>query len=185
MKKQNILCLFLSAVVLALIPFSAKAQRSDPCPVPSKAIAENLSDFAKIQSDIDRFTLCIERAQLLMQLNELVIESEKDFLNVGLSNPGFMLDKNGADSKASPQKAKNADLPSKEILEKLEGDGWYIIEIFGAANNLQAKIARSDGSVAQVRAGDILPDGGTVASVNPTSVVVLDKNKKTELNWLE
>ena len=49
----------------------------DPCPAPTAASATP-DDLAKVQEDIDRFTLCVERAQLLERLNESVLKNHLD-----------------------------------------------------------------------------------------------------------
>jgi len=48
----------------------------DPCPSPSKALASSPDDLAKVQEEIDRFTLCVQRAQLLERLNESTLKSD-------------------------------------------------------------------------------------------------------------
>jgi|GEM_PF-1951279 len=50
---------------------SSNHTAADPCPEPKQALAGTPDDLAKIQEDITRFTLCVQRAQLLERLNEL------------------------------------------------------------------------------------------------------------------
>lgn len=42
----------------------------DPCPTPRQIKNNRPDDLAKVQEDIDRFALCVQRAQLLERLNE-------------------------------------------------------------------------------------------------------------------
>lgn len=49
---------------------AARANATDPCPTPRAAKSERPDDLAQVQEDIDRFTLCVQRAQLLERLND-------------------------------------------------------------------------------------------------------------------
>ena len=42
----------------------ASGNNADPCPAPEAALNQTPDDLAKVQADIDRFTLCVQRAQL-------------------------------------------------------------------------------------------------------------------------
>jgi len=58
----------------------------DPCPSTSKALASSPDDLAKVQEEIDRFTLCVQRAQLLERLNEGTLKNESVYdASLGLS----------------------------------------------------------------------------------------------------
>jgi hypothetical protein len=72
---QYYACLVAALFALSTTAYStaAYAQNTyDPCPSPKSALQNTPNDLAKIQEDIDRFTLCVERAQLLERLNTLV-----------------------------------------------------------------------------------------------------------------
>ena len=65
-----------TGLFLCVLGFSvsgANAQNtSDPCPEPKRAMNETPNNMARVQEDINRFILCVERAQLLERLNTLV-----------------------------------------------------------------------------------------------------------------
>ncbi len=65
-----------------------KASGADPCPAPDKAVSSAPDDLAKVQEEIDRFTLCVQRAQLLERLNESAVKSEEAYdAALGLTPP--------------------------------------------------------------------------------------------------
>lgn len=49
----------------------------DPCPAPAAAVASTPDDLGKVQEEIDRFTLCVQRAQLLERLNESALKNSE------------------------------------------------------------------------------------------------------------
>lgn len=49
----------------------------DPCPAPQGALADTPDDLAKVQEEIDRFSLCVQRAQLLERLNESAMKNQE------------------------------------------------------------------------------------------------------------
>lgn len=55
---------------------NAGTQANDPCPTP-ESISNAPDDLAKVQEDIDRFTLCVQRAQLLERLNESLLKNQQ------------------------------------------------------------------------------------------------------------
>lgn len=65
------LCVFVTASAGAQEVITNE-KNSDPCPSPKGAMANTPGDMAKVQEEIDRFTLCVERAQLVERLNTLV-----------------------------------------------------------------------------------------------------------------
>lgn len=52
------------------------ANPGDPCPAPAVAASNTPDDLAKVQEEIDRFTLCVQRAQLLERLNESALKNQ-------------------------------------------------------------------------------------------------------------
>lgn len=70
--KHSLLTAILGGFLLCPTDVMAQAGGVDPCPVPRDAMQNTPGSMATIQEDIDRFTLCVERAQLLDRLNTLV-----------------------------------------------------------------------------------------------------------------
>lgn len=127
----------------------------DPlCPEPKISSRQSPSDLANIQSDIERFTLCIERAELLNRLNRLV--EENDAL-MGLTFGGGQA---SAQPPAAPTNAPTATTPlpdvnmsdsvnarqgqNEETEEDSEDNIWVIEEIFGVSSDLQARLTNAD-----------------------------------------
>lgn len=195
--------LWVAAFFLALIfaPFAACAEEeeqpelSDPCPAIMEMMAgKTPDDLSMVQADIDRYTLCARRAELLKKLNEISVENEKavkDSMGFGgalSSNPGMTLG-SAPVLPPTPPLPPLAPMPGEPggVPAGFGGDdgNWKILEVFGAAGNLQAKIAKGDGAVARVKAGSSLPGGGTVAAITPVRVVIRDSGGETELSWRE
>lgn len=170
------------------------AAPQDPCPLPSAAVMETPDDLAKVQADIDRFTLCMERAQLLQRLNELALENQEALMGYSPDNPGMKLDKKPADLPdfKKPAAAESSP-PALPVLggampktEEPPAVGWTVVSVFGSGGNLQARISSPEGSIEQVRTGDTLSDGSTVKTISVGRVVITDKSgKDTTLGWQE
>lgn len=164
--------------------------RRDPCPVPVVEMAKTPDDLAKVQADIDRYTLCVERAQLLQRLNDLAIENQEKLTggeSGGLSsdNPGMML---------APGEfaAKRDEILGAGDLSGMMGEsqpsspeGWVILSVFGSSDGLQARLGQSNGELAQVRQGDTLYDGAVVQSITSTGVTLDVEGEKEVLKWVE
>ena len=173
---------------LALAGKARSQDLPDPCPVPSAALAETPDDLAKVQADIDRFNLCVERAQLLKRLNELAVENEKAAVAPSRNNPGMRLDADRLPDTAGslPRSPVTplAPLPTTGG-PKGPGDDWTIVEVFGATGSLTAKLVRQDGAVQYASQGAVLPDGRRITVITSTSVILEKDGKTTELQWLE
>ena len=167
----------------------------DPCPLPSAEMAQAPDDLAKIQSDIDRYTLCMERAQLLQRLNDVAMENQEKLnaangvlpAGMGESNPGMQLD-------AMPSFAQQRDAMLASVNEgdlnvppppPADDKTWYIVKIMGGGANLTAQLSKADGPLAQGRTGDTLSDGARVESVSATSVTLMQDGESKTLSWRE
>lgn len=165
----------------------------DPCPMPSDELARAPDDLAKVQADIDRYTLCMERAQLLQRLNDVAMENQEKLnqsSGVGSSNPGMQLGGTNAPS-MEDMRAQIMGSVNSQLLEgggaqqpaPPSSDEWMIIRVLGASGGLSAQIGKTDGTLARVREGDTLPDGSSVNSVSATSVSITQDGKRKELRW--
>lgn len=68
--------LFVAAAFFICLPAASAQTVTDPCPMPKELASESPPDMATVQSDIDILKLCVERANLLSELNDLVMETE-------------------------------------------------------------------------------------------------------------
>lgn len=164
----------------------------DPCPLPATEMAKTPDDLAKIQSDIDRYSLCMERASLLQRLNDVAMENQKKLqeANGGLSadNPGMNLD-DLPDFDEQKQQVQNA-LDVEPVLlsrgkEEPPSNEWQIVKVSGSSGGLSAQLGKSDGTLVNVKPGEELPDGSTVNSVSATSVKITQDGENKTLKWLD
>lgn len=175
---------------LAAEPPGSLLSDADPCPAPAAAMASSPDDLAKIQADIDRYTLCMERALLLQRLNDLALENQESLMQssgVSKDAPGMQLgtipnyDQQRAEVMAMVNQAEQVHV-EEDVPPPVEED-WVIMRISGPASDLVAKLGKPDGQIAQVRSGDPLPGGGNVESISTTSVSIRQDGKSEQLRW--
>jgi len=181
-----------------------KNSTDNPCPEPKRALASTPDDMAKIQEDITRFTLCVQRAQLLERLNELAesnINTIDTALNLTVSAPNM-------DGNAVPGVMPSVPMPqlSESVSRMLEDDGpsaavganpplvsetkqpsnWRVRDIQGSGGTVSARLVSNDGVMFKVKQGDSLPDdGGRIQSLSNT-LVIIERDGDTEiLKWVE
>lgn len=187
-------------------PVTTHSGSNDPCPEPKSALANSPDDLAKVQEDINRFTLCVERAQLLDRLNESAAKTDSTIDNAlgfggddipaagGMMPPGVPTNNmapvneamlGGAD--VSPTGGAQA-IP--DGLDPLGGTApappteWQVREVFGSAGQLYARLNGPKGELVRVRTGDRLPsDGGTVTMVTSTGVTIRKDSDNKTLEW--
>lgn len=169
---------------------SSSSLPADPCPLPSDELSRAPDDLAKVQADIDRYTLCMERAQLLQRLNDVAMENQEKLnqsSGVNTGNPGMQLGGNTptmedirAQIMGSIAGEQFGDAPAQTAPAPSE---WTIIRVTGASGGLAAQLGKSDGTLARVMAGDSLPDGSQVNSVSATSVSITQDGERKELRW--
>ena len=182
------------------------AQEEDLCPLPSSAISQAPDDLSKVQADIDRFTLCVERAQLLGRLNDLALENQESIsaLVQGTSDeilapvfndsniPDFSVTSQDPVFSAPPTDTVGGfapDIPPAPVFDPPPAApvaSYIVTNVFGSAGSLQAKIVGDSDYNAQVRIGDSLPDGSTIESISATEVVIKNESgDQTVLDWQE
>lgn len=192
-------CLLSAAMLFCVFLFAkavpAQAQSvDDPCPALEDILSgKTPDDLSLVQADIDRYTLCAKRAELLKKLNELTVENEKAVGGgAGVQNPGMTLGK-GTPKAVFPPIVPVVNIPPVAPVAPVDGEdvpaeddgSWKIVEIFGVSGKLQAKLTKSDGSVARVKAGTALSDGGSVVAITPVHVTIRNADGETELSWKE
>lgn len=183
----------------------------NPCPEPKRALASTPDDMAKIQEDITRFTLCVQRAQLLERLNELAesnINTIDTALNLaapvpnvdGNAEPGIMpsvpmpqlsesmsqmLNENGNATTSSQSSVVGSNAPQQPP-KRNEPSPWRVRDIQGTGGSISARLVNNEGIMFKVKQGQSLPnDGGKVQSLSNT-LVVIERDGDTEiLKWVE
>jgi type IV pilus biogenesis protein PilP len=160
----------------------------DPCPEPSSVISSSPDDLAKVQEEIDRFTLCVQRAQLLERFNESVSKDQESVDQaLGLKNNALEPLNDGALAGAdvTPVDAPAQDgAPSVSSFSDPSANVWSISDIYGASSDMQAKLLSPAGDEVRVRVGTVLPDEqGSVVRITSTDVVLKVGSKEEKLVW--
>lgn len=166
---------------------------SDICPEPKAALSNSPDDLSKIQEEITRLNLCVQRAQLLERLNSLVLNNIQTIdsaieANFSLSMPEVSIppitaiEIEGVNSNNSPSlfvsEAENEDTSDATI--------WKIKNIKGGGDNMEAVLVDNNGYTLSVRIGDKLPNqsGGIIHSIGPMGVKVKIKSDVQRLQWM-
>lgn len=178
---------------------------TDPCPEPKKALGSTPDDLAKIQEDITRFTLCVQRAQLLERLNELAeanIETIDTALNlVAAPDEAPMQVQQGNNimddipmpslpdeiSNMLQDDEANAPAPQQETRRARPlRSNWRIRDIQGTGGEIYARLMDDQGTIVKVMQGDDLPDnGGRVSTISNSMVSVTRDGDSTSLRWVD
>lgn len=168
--------LFYSLIVFVMMGAVSKhsiaQEMEDPCPDPRMTLDQPAGSSVEMQGDIDRLMLCVERAQLLQRLNDLVTN--------GSHNPLATPSQQQMPIPAIPQQMLGP-LQTQDIREE-----WGILQIFGSEETLSARLSSPGGEVVRLRTGDKLPDGsGKIIAITPMSVKMRGKNGTKTLAWVE
>lgn len=175
----------------------------DLCPDVDSAKQAAPRNSDGMQASIERLNLCVERARLLKQLDDIAKQRE-DVLNK-IANPG--VDANSLSGIPSLSGSALPPLPT-DVSGLKPGDvkitgaagnpfesgnvsasapvikraSWKVRKIWGQGDTMRAQI--SDGAtLLNVVRGDVMPDDGVVESVSVRGVAVSYKGKVSELPW--
>jgi len=172
------------------------SDNDDPCPEPRQALQNTPNDLRDIQSDITRFTLCLQRAQLLNRLNDLA-KDNLETINSALdeSMTEFMETVEMPAMPAMPQASVSAPAPvpmpqmnavAQQSSPTVSNNYsmWSVREVLGRQSNLTAVLVDPMDNIVRVKKGDELPDGAIVNSVNATGVVVRNNAGQVNLDWV-
>lgn len=166
---------------------------NDPCPATQEGSPPPPDDLSSLQADIDRFTLCAERAEMLKRLNDATLDKDAgngEEADTTPENPGFRL----RTPTAAKQKQPLVPPVSEDDLKPPPGEAsgavvdpgeWVIVNIFGSGQGLQVRLRKADGSVAQAKTGTVLPDGWTVQQVSTSGVALTKGGQDKLLTWMD
>lgn len=196
------------AVAVMVMAMPAHAQQVvDPCPVPEDLAKKSPSDMAAVQADIDILTLCVRRASLLQELNNLVTEDMLPPNTLGsaqgqnnlvpnfndenfepVDSDLFRLPETQEDTSTSPENNANdfsQDLDVEAEQEKKQKKQEYqIIDINGnQVSGIVARLRSPQGDIVQVKSGDVLSDGAQVSQVSIQGVTLVTNGASKQLNW--
>lgn len=178
----------------------------NPCPDPRAALSKTPNDLKVIQEDITRFTLCLQRAQLLARLNDLA-EENVESLNASLDQRlETIAEKYTPEPMVMPEIAM-PEMPSIISDDFIQEDGqtvtdtqiepgpivieepkqhtnWTIREIKGQNGVLFATLDSVDGALANIKAGETIPETEIyVTEVTQIGVKVREGNDSAKLKW--
>ena len=188
--------LFVLTVIMVLgfsLSMNAQAQQfgDELCPSPDTALKQTPDDLSSIQSDIERFSLCVKRAELLQSLNSLAQKNKESLLGmpdiqaiteeaIGALPPLAPVD--NAFTAEDFARTLGNDNDGTEVAMEDTRTPWLINDIYGVGTNLKARITSTEGEIANVREGDMLSDGLEVFSISRTGIV-LRGDEDIRLDW--
>lgn len=191
--KKSFLLTLVTGVAGCLV-FSAQTVSAqeipDPCPVPRALAQESPPDMASVQADIDILSLCVERARLLEQLNQLVKEMDNSlpaqmpsglnaFPPMRADDTLFELPKT-----VTPTPAPIEDIVVPDVEEISSGPDWVIRKIGGnQSDGIQAELKNADGTIVRAKKGDTLFDGASVKDVSIMGVSIVKNGQEIILGW--
>lgn len=166
---------------------------ADPCPEPKAALGETPNDLKLIQEDITRFTLCLQRAQLLDRLNDLATQNldgiqtsldEKIKNNFGDIMQPAMLDNIPFPDIASANDTMPVSNDAVISSPEPEAPEWFVSDIMGKDNQLKAKLIDINGNIVYVSKSEKLPNSEIkVKSISSTDVKITDNGNDKILMW--
>jgi type IV pilus biogenesis protein PilP len=170
---------------------------SSVCPEPKSALGNTPDDLADIQSDITRFTLCVQRAQLLERLNSLAlqnidtIDSALDFqIQTDSADLMMMMENLTASSMPAAVPAMGNDNIARgvDVMPRATPESqkttWAIQKISGNGQNLMATLVDDDGQIVTVKSGDKPRNHDIhITSITNTSVTIKSDGKTHALPW--
>jgi hypothetical protein len=199
--RRLVSCFYPTFIFLLLLAFAGPvmAQRGNaPCPDPQEMASAVPSDMSTVQGDIDRLTLCVERANLIQQLNSLIMQRE-ELLNPSTEEEDKTSRANRSTQRQPLPQIRREDLNNvpkiPETAIKQEGqsnnsesgngvDDWFIVDIRGAGGQLTAQLKKENGQMMMVSTGDKLPSGQTVQNISITDgVEVIIEGDRRNLPW--
>lgn len=176
-------------------PTIINTSATDPCPEPKTSLAETPNDLKLIQEDITRFTLCLQRAQLLDRLNDLSKQNmdgiqtsldEKIASKFGDTMPSdYLANVPFPDLSPANSPINNIQESSIETTPATQDNAdWYISDITGQNGKLEAKLIDGTGNIVYATVGQTLPNSDIkIKSVTMTDVKITANGQETSLNW--
>ena len=176
---------FFLYILLNLIIVTTVHAQDRLCPDVDQLIANSPETMLSVQSDINRIRLCVERATLLKQLDEIVLQRKEILQKVQspqLSHSNF--------SVPIPQLPIDAldelkETPGSHVLvtKLTNSETWSIRKIWGQNQSMSAQLVNSAGKLLNIIRGDSLPNGAIVESITAVGVTVSLNGDTKTLEW--
>jgi type IV pilus biogenesis protein PilP len=152
------------------------------CPEPVYALSNVPSSVDKLQSDIDRYTLCLDRAELLLKLEE----SQQKRQSGGNVDPMALPTTDLVDLKPLTLEETSEIIDGQKAVEESEAepdlDAITVRDVKGLNGQLSANLLMKDG-IETVHGGDVLSDGTEIIAITTTQVSVRKDGKIERLQW--
>ena len=145
-----------TSVIATPAPAESRGEDWELCPEPSMALTQVPSEMDELQADIDRYTLCLNRAELLLKLEDLKNQNKE------ASVDGLSLPISPTPLTAEQTTELMADGSSPQAMAPPPQDDYAIRDIRGMGDMLMARLQSPDGDFEQVKIGDKLADGSEV-----------------------
>jgi hypothetical protein len=164
-----------------------------------KALPESMGG---VQADIERYTLCIERARLLQMLDSVMVTREETLRKMREGDTGSIAGITGVPplpagslppvSGVNPASVAKADgtsvvsaapNPLEAATASLQVDEWKTRKIWGQGLGIRAQLSNGGGTLLNVAKGDPLPDGGMVEDISIRGVTISRNGKSKDLSW--
>lgn len=202
---MNRFLLALGALLLGIVIVTHARAADELCPDMETGKRETPTDVAGVQADIERLNLCVERAKLLKQLDD-VAQQRTETLNK-VNNPGMDMGGMGVNvipslpTSSLPSLPDIRDTSSGKVQVKSAAANpfenaasavapvaagpsvWKIRKIWGQAGGVSGAVMRAQlsdgkGNLLNVVKGDPLPDGQVVESVSIRGVTLSQSSSK-------
>ena len=207
-----VFALFVTAALIAPVAYAAAEEKTDDeetdvlCPDIDVLKKAAPGDISGVQADIERLNLCVERAKLLKQLDDVVVARKKMLdkitqpdlsqnglsANVGSGNipplpisslPPLQGDRPPTALKPGTTRITNAvgnafDNAASRVPE------WQVRKIWGQGPGTHAQIIDSaTQTILNVVKGDPLPDGAVIETISVKGVAISRNGKISDLSW--
>lgn len=200
MSRIIITTIMIGAGFLALSPASAQDEGAaiDPCPKVIDAARQTPGDLSAVQSDIERYTLCVQRAVLLQRLNEMAAQNAEDVTPTltldsieGLPYSRAEIEEMINNLQAREEEVANlinqetdsAQESMEAVAAEEAGSKYSISELLGTGGDMEVNLVDQDQVPYRVKVGSELPDGSTVVSISAQKVVLAKDGKQKTIGW--
>ncbi|MDB5478870.1 MAG: hypothetical protein JWM96_1365 [Alphaproteobacteria bacterium] len=202
---------FFIALFLVLAPHVRAADTL--CPDVDEARRTMPGDVAGVQADIDRLNLCVERARLLKQLDDIAQARGETLKKITASPDSFSSQSSpnmggipAMPMAALPELPQGKSIEGKPIEvrpgevkiqkaapnplgdapktpEAKPGGSWKLRKIWGQGATMHAQLSDNSGILLNVIKGDPLPDGAVVENLSVKGVTISQNGKISDLPW--
>lgn len=188
---------------------SAHAQQNldDLCPDPTAAANDTPNSLVKVQQDIERYTLCVQRAMLVSRLNDMSGDTGMGASNLELKDVNLPVDIDELQALIDETKLLNEtslvapdastdmpgrpNLPTEDDLEipatepVIETEIWFIDDISGTGGNMEGRLVSNYGSRMKVRPGQSFGEDMRVVSITLDGVTIEQNGDRKPLDWAQ